>query len=376
MKILFVGDGSNFHNTLACALREMGHDAVVVSDGSRWMDTARDVNLMRGPGRLGAVHYVLDVLRLLPKMRGFDIVHIVNPIFIHLRPEKVRLVFDYLKRHNSHVFLSAIGTDYEYVRACYDHHTFRYSDYLIGDKITPYMQSAESRGQDNWRQPFMARHSKHIIENVDGIMACLYEYYEAYRTVAPEKLCYGGIPIDTKNIEARIISSVPDRVRFFLGIQRDRTLLKGTDRLLAALRRVHERHPDKCEMCVVENLPYKEYVERMQSSHVLLDQIYSYTPATNALVAMARGLVAVSGAEPEYYDLIGEQENRPIVNALPYSDDDLVAALERIIEERDRLPQLSQMSRKFVEKHNDSRIVARRHIDFWNKMINENKQER
>lgn len=371
MKILFVGDGSNYHNTLACALREMGHEAVVVSDGSRWMNTGRDVNLARHPGKLGAVRYVLDVLRLLPSMRGYDVVHIVNPIFIHLRPEKVRLVFDYLKRHNRHIFLSAIGTDYEYVRACYDGHTFRYSDYLIGDKVSPYMLSAESAGQDNWRQPFMARHSQHVIDNIDGIMACLYEYYVAYANVAPEKLCYGGIPIDTRKIVPHIMEDEPAKVRFFLGIQRDRTLLKGTDRLLAALKRVYERHPDKCEMCVVENLPYDEYVARMKSSHVLLDQIYSYTPATNALIAMARGLVAVSGAEPEYYQLIGEQDNHPIINALPYSDDELMNTLENVVKHRDRLPQLSRQSREFVEKHNDSRIVAQRHIDFWNKMTTE-----
>ncbi|MBR3451702.1 MAG: glycosyltransferase family 1 protein, partial [Muribaculaceae bacterium] len=69
MRILFVGDASNLHNCLARQLRLMGHDAVVASNGSRWMDTSRDIDLSRRPGRLGAVRYVWDILRSLPRMR-------------------------------------------------------------------------------------------------------------------------------------------------------------------------------------------------------------------------------------------------------------------------------------------------------------------
>ena len=54
MKILFAGDASNMHNTLARKLRKMGHEAIVASDGSRWMNTGRDSNLERKPGKLGA----------------------------------------------------------------------------------------------------------------------------------------------------------------------------------------------------------------------------------------------------------------------------------------------------------------------------------
>ena len=68
MKILFVGDASNLHKCLAQALRDLGHTAIVASNGSHWMNTHRDINLKRSPGKIGAVKYVLDVLRALPKM--------------------------------------------------------------------------------------------------------------------------------------------------------------------------------------------------------------------------------------------------------------------------------------------------------------------
>lgn len=371
MKILFIGDASNFHNTLSYALRDMGHTTVVASAGSKWMNTGRDITLLRHPGILGTLRYLTDLLSVLPQFRGYDVVQLVNPIFLHLRPEKVRVVFDYLKRHNSHIFLSALGTDYEYVQRCYDCHTFRYSDYFIGDKPAPFLSSPESNGEEAWLEPFMKRHSDHVISRLDGIIACLYEYYVTYKPITPQKLSYGGIPIDTTALKAHFIDSVPDKVRFFIGIQTDRNVLKGTDRLLAAAKRVQQRHPDLCEIQIAESVPYSDYVAMMRSSHVILDQLYSYTPATNALLAMAQGLVAVSGAEPEFYDFIGETENRPIVNVTPYDDDAIADTLEQVVLHRDRLPELSRRSREFVVKHNDSHVVAQRHLDFWQKIIKE-----
>ena len=106
----------------------------------------------------------------------------------------------------------------------------------------------------------------------------------------------------------------------------------------------------------------------MNSSHVMLDQVYSYTPATNALTAMAKGMVTVSGAEPEYYDFIGEHNNRPIINVNPLVEDDIYHQLEWILKNKHEIPRLSRMSRDFVVTHNDSHVVAQRHLDFWNKI--------
>lgn len=369
MKILFVGDASNFHITLAHALKGMGHSCIVASDGSSWHKTDRDINIERKNGKFGAIKYGFDILTALPGMRGFDIVHLVSPHFFTLRPNKLQWIFRYLKKYNKKVFLSALGTDLQYISTCYDGKTFRYSDYLLGDKPSPYMKSEESNGQSNWWLPEVSQYNDYFIKNIDGAIACLYEYYVSYKNLIPEKLGYAGIPIDTQALTPDFIDNEPGKVRFFIGIQKKRNILKGTDRLLEALKRICEKYPDKCEMVIAENVPYKEYVKMMRSSHVLLDQIYSYTPATNALIAMAQGIVAVSGAEPEYYDFIGEQYNRPIFNINPLVENDIDSKLEWIVRNKNYIPELSRMSREFVETHNDSRIVAQRHIDFWNRMI-------
>ena len=129
------------------------------------------------------------------------------------------------------------------------------------------------------------------------------------------------------------------------------------------------KYPDRSALRVVENLPYEEYLKQMSESHVILDQLYSYTPATNALIAMAQGLVAVSGAEPEYYDFIGENKCRPIINVSPLVDGDIDAKLEWIVQNKHLLPRLSHESREFVMRHNDYMVVAQRHEEFWKKIL-------
>lgn len=371
MKILFVGDASNMHNCLAQALRDLGHTAVVASNGSHWMDTSRDIDLKRGPGKMGAVKYVLDVLRALPRMQGFDVVVTCGSIFLDLKPQKVRRVFDWLKRHNRSMVMSALGTDYVYYHACHDGKTYRYNDFMVGEHPSPYALSKEyqAKHEDNWKLPLMRQHSEHIVGNIDGAISCLWEYHACYKPLLSDRLAYGGIPVDTKGVEPHLIDREPEKVKLFIGIQRDRNILKGTDRLLEAARRTVDRYPTLCELKVVENVPYEEYVTLLCQSHVLLDQLYSYTPATNALLAMARGLVAVSGAEPEYYDLIGERDNHPIINVSPLVEGDIDAKLEWIVHNKNLLPDLSRRSREFVVKHNDSQVVARRHLEFYEKIL-------
>ena len=135
----------------------MGHEVTVASDGSRWMDTQRDIDLSRRPGKLGALRYMIDIRRALSQMRGFDIVEIASPIFLQLKPHRVAKVFDSLKANNRRIVLSALSTDMVYYDACHDGHTFRYSDYMLGDEPSSYVGSGEyiAQQQDNWKKPFM-----------------------------------------------------------------------------------------------------------------------------------------------------------------------------------------------------------------------------
>ena len=372
LKILLLGDYSNCHRTLRDALRRLGHEVTLVSDGCRFQDTDRDIDVSRDKGRVGGIKLML---KLLSMRRGVlsdnDVVVLQNPHFVDLAPRRLRYLFDRLRGDNATVWLNAAGTDCAYISACLsDDYPLSYSEFSVGGKPAPFAL-AHPKFVSGWTAPALRRYNDHVYNHVDGIATSLYEYDVAVRhylgdSTLPIEYC--GIPIDTRALSPVTLADPSDGVRLFLGRHRDRQVEKGTDLLEQAARIVMDRHPGRCSLDVVENLPYDQYVQRQTSAHVVLDQIYSYSPATNAMIAMARGLNVVSGGEPEFYDFIGERDNRPIINA-PTDLDALIETLDAVVSDPDAIAGRGRRSHEFVVKHNDSEVVARRFIDLWTKKL-------
>lgn len=367
MKILFLGDASNYHRTLANALVKMGHDVTVASHGSYWMNTHRDIDISRpSNGRLGGALLWLKLnTSLRNSLKGYDVVHISNPTFLDLRPHRNREIFDRLKRDNGKVFLTALGTDSHYVEMCCATDTpLQYSEWQIGGKAGPIINKKEE-----WLQPALKDHCRYIYDNIDGVVTALYEYDLSARRILPaDMIAYGGIPVDTENITNQPINPIPEKVTLFLGRHRNRQAEKGTDRIENVAKRIAEKYPTQCQLDIVENLPYNEYIARLRKAHIVMDQLYSYTPATNALLAMAMGLNTLSGGEEDFYKFINENELRPIINAVP-DDEALYKTLEDVVLHPENIVSRSIDGRKFVEKHNDSKVVAQRFINFWQTKI-------
>lgn len=365
MKVLLVGDASNFHWTLAQGLRELGHEATVISNGGGWMRTNCDICIRRKSyGAVDSVMYLAKIMSLLPSWRNYDVVQISGHGFFMLRPEKNLAIFRQLRRQNKRIFMEAIGTDHYYVKACFDGKSYRYSDFFIGEK--PFYRPGYHTVRENYLYGANRDANVAMAQECDGISACLWEYYVAYAPEYAHKLAYIPIPI---NIDENPVRDIPDEIaklRFFIGIQHDRSVLKGTDIMYDVLKQLQHDYKNECDITAVESLPYKEYNRAMYASDVLIDQLYSYTPATNALLAMAKGIVAVSGAEPEYYDFINEHRLQPIVNVIP-DPEQIYSVLEGLILHRNCIPDMCRDSRTFVERHHDYRKVAQRFVDFWSK---------
>ena len=368
LKILLLGDASNFHNCLAQGLRRMGHDVTVASDGTTWMNTERDIDLSRPlPGKAGGMMLWLKIKSMLAKrFSGYDVVSVNGTCFATLRPKRLRAIFDFVLRHNRRVFVSVLGSDSHYVGTCTGKNPpLKYSEWEVYGKPTAYAIANQAEIAE-WLLPELSELCYHIYERSEGAVSALYEYNEICRSiVSDDRLAYGGIPIDTKSIDYSGINSSRGKINLFLGRHAARILEKGTDRLYEAARRVMDAHPDLCTLDVVENIPYAEYVKRLRDADIVLDQLYSYTPATNALLAMAMGKVVISGGEPEYYDFIGEYDNRPIINAVPDDDEALFRSIEEAVLTPRSLIDRGIKSREFAIKHNDVDVVAKRFIDFW-----------
>jgi hypothetical protein len=134
--------------------------------------------------------------------------------------------------------------------------------------------------------------------------------------------------------------------------------------MLRALERLQQQYPHQCEIVKAESVPYEEYQHLMNSSDIILDQLYSYTPAMNALLAMSKGLILVGGGEPENYGIINETELRPIINVLP-DEEDVFRQLEAIVLHPECIERLSRESRQYIERHHDHKKVAQQYIVFW-----------
>ena len=106
----------------------------------------------------------------------------------------------------------------------------------------------------------------------------------------------------------------------------------------------------------------------LEEADVLVDQLYSYTPAMNSLAAMARGTVVIGGGEEEYYEFIGEKELRPIINVRPCQDEYNMNVLRDALLTPGRISQLSRQSADFVRKHHDYMKVSKLYIEMYNQI--------
>lgn len=362
MNILLLGEGSGLHWNLAEGLRALGHRVCVASDGNGWKNHPRDIDLARPSDSLAdGLKVVARTLRYLPTFRGYDVVQIISPYFLRLKAARTLPVYRYLKRHNGKVFLGAFGTDYYYIKACLETDLYRYSDFKIGDRYRD--SETNRRTLAEWYTGGGARATREIVETCDGVVTCLWEYYAAYQRFVPQKSTFIPLPIDRRQLTARV-RGVPRQLNFFIGIQTTRSDYKGTDVMYPVLQAVQAKYSDLCRITKVENVPFARYQQLMDDADVQLDQLYSYTPSMNSLVAMGKGITVVGGGEPENYELIGETELRPIVNVVP-DEQDIYRALEELVLHKERIPRLSAESIEYVRRHHDHVDVARRYADYW-----------
>lgn len=95
----------------------------------------------------------------------------------------------------------------------------------------------------------------------------------------------------------------------------------------------------------------------------IIDQCLTYGYGMNACQSMARGRVVMSGAEPETLQALSV-ESCPVINILP-NVDDIIAKMERIIEERHQIPQWGIDARKHIERYHDYVDIARQFVNCW-----------
>ncbi len=363
MKILLLGEYSNVHATLAEGLRALGHTVTVASGGDFWKQYPRDIDLGRPAGHFGGFRLWAKTMCNLPRLAGYDVVQIVNPVFVDLRAVQNALIFRHLRRHNKKIVLGAFGMDYYWVHENVTRMPLRYSDFNIGNELRN--DETAMRERRDWTGTAKERLNRTAAREADAIVTCLYEYDVCYRPNFPDKTVFIPLPIkigETGEIRRH------EKTVILAGVSRGRSEYKGTDIMIGAAREVVGKHPDLAELRIVEGLPFDEYCRVQKEADILLDQLYSYTPAMNALQAMSQGVVCVGGGEEENYGILGEKELRPVVNVLP-DGKSVYDALERIITHPELLERLKRESAEYVRRHHDHIKVAGRYEKLYQSLF-------
>ena len=367
MKILLMGDASNYHAALAGALRSLGHEVCLASDGGGWIRTPRDIDLSRGASKAAglALYGRLSWLQA-TTLRGFDVVQFISPGFVQLRPARLESLLRRFRRQNGSLFLSAIGYDHSLVKNLTSQHpALGYSEWQTGGRILPWRYDPNAQ-YDQWMAPDLAAYNDVFYSHIDGAVTALYEYHRILEAEHPSlPLTYGGIPVDISGLPQHR-SGADGRIRILYACRRGREGEKGADILLPMLRRLEAERPGRVEIVAPPNMPFADFVRVLSGCDIVCDQLYSYTPGTTALMAMAMGVVPISGGEEEYYRFIGEPPGlRPVFNPDPLDPEGTYARLLALVDDPALLRHMAASGPAFVRRHNDAVSVAKRFVSAW-----------
>ena len=369
MRILLLGEYSNVHWTLAEGLRRLGHNVTVASNGDFWKNYQRDIDFARQPGKWGGIKLLAKIYASLPRFRNYDVVQLVNPIFFELKAERLFPIYRYLRRYNKKIVLGAMGMDWYWVYTCTHEKPLRYSDFNFGNELRT--DATALKEQTDWLGTAKEQLNKLIAADCDGIISVLYEYQVCYEPHFPRKTRYIPLPIKTMDTPITITHQPP--LKLFIGISRQRSAYKGTDVMLRAAKDIVNKYPNRVELRQVEGVPFAQYQYMMDGSDAILDQLYSYTPSMNPLLAMSKGIICIGGGEPENYEILGEKQLRPIINVEP-NYESVFHALEQLVLHPERIDELKRQSVEYVQRYHDYMKVARQYEQFYQSLLAQNQK--
>ena len=376
MNILLIGEYNSSHYGLKIPLEKMGHKVTVIGHGDGFKHRKSDINY-RIKYTSGLSYYLrrliyslssIDITslsiysqinKLKHRLKDYDIVQLINETPFAATPDVEKKLLEYVFANNKNVFLLSCGTDYVSVKYAFDK-KFRYSI------LTPYFEGRGTR-KEFWHalkylsKPYVDLH-EFVYRNIKGVIASDFDYHlplldnEKYIGLAPNPIDLEKLTYSEPKVDGKII--------IFHGINLNNYYKKGNDIFEEALEILKQTHSDKIEIFTVKNLPYSEYIQALESSHILLDQVYAYDQGFNALEAMAKGKVVFTGAEKEWLEYHNLKEDSIAINALPDANS-IAGKLKWLVDNPEKIIEISKNARKYVEENHDSLIAAKNYLEKW-----------
>ncbi len=377
MRILLVGEYSNFHNSLKHGLVQLGHEVVIVGDGDGFKDLPVDIYV-------GSDYYrrnwwrekfkvfwfrltnlnLEDNLRLARfresehLLKNFDIVQFVNSNPFNCEPAVELKMLSYLVKNNGNCFLAACGDDYHY------------TDYLVNRHVGYSILDAVKR--DESKKQFLAHTYKYLEEGYKSNYDWLVSKCKA---IVPMNVDYAmslqDEPKSTVLIPAPVVTSKfglkqnenIERIHIFLGINRSNYWKKGINYFEEALELLRKKYPDKFKVTIAENLPYTQYIQELRNAHILLDQVLAYDQGYNALEGMLCGKVVFAGAGEQFLNA-RKLDSVPVIDAQPNTKK-IFQQLETLIKDPDKINTMGKSAREYVIEFHDSVTIAEKYVEVY-----------
>lgn len=377
MKILLLGEYSRLHNSLKEGLNVLGHEVTIVGTGDNfkkyqvdysiypsffldyWMNRKfKNLIFRLTKIDLAQLERGLRFYLLLPKLKDFDHVQLINSNAIETSPVLNRFLYKKVFQNIKSRSLLICGEETPII-------DFLLKNELPYSILTPYLKGGFSKKefryslkytQNNYRKTF-----NWLQENCQNLIVSDLDY---------------KIPMDKMNFKTHFIPNpinidqikwkelkISDKIIIFLGINRLSEIKKGTVYFEKALEIIKEKYLNKVEIIITENIPYKEYINLYNKTHILLDQVYGFDQGYNALEAMAKGKVVFTGAEKDFEKQYNLTE-KVAINALP-DVDYLVNELSFLIENPSEIIAIGKRAGAFIEKEHHYISIAKKYLSVW-----------
>ncbi len=354
MKILLLGEFSALHKNLKEGLIELGHDAVVAAGGDGFKKIPTDISFDFSspfPGALKKIHYRYQLYSTVSQLKGFDVVQMANPFIFPSKYFPREALINSLIKNNNKVFLSGAGCDayfWRYGRKQLKYGPFEETLKYDQNKTHSHLESEASFKFNEW-----------LVNQVKGVIPIMYEYEASYSS-SPKRLNTIPIPINIDKIEYK--ENTPGKkLVIFHGL--NRYGFKGTRHVEEAFEYLSKKYPNDLELVIEGNLPLNEYLELMQRTNIIVDQMHSHSLGVNGVYALAMGKVVMGGAEPESLTSLGVNSS-PVINVQPNAAS-LIEQIEKLLENKNNIAKLGYESRLFAEQVHSHTKVADQYINTW-----------
>ncbi|WP_340153101.1 hypothetical protein [uncultured Marivirga sp.] len=353
MRILLLGDYSGYGVNLKDGLNELGHDVMIASGDAGWKNFPFDLNIK--PKSSNVLRYVNDrffPFRLLSKITGFDIVQFIDPYPFYINYFPRKYFYEKLFRGNRKTFLVSAAMDAMYWKNVEQH--FAYTPYNDMKKYdwTPYLDFKQSEKAFNF--------NKFVADQVDGIIPVMYDYEIAYMEMYKNKTKTIPLAINLDKVKYEPLKPAK-KLTFFHSL--NSYGFKGTKYIEEAFSDLKKKYPNDIEFVLNKRMPFQEYMTLLQKTHVVVDQVNSYSYGMNALYALGSGKIVMSGAEPEALEALGI-ESSPVINIRP-DKKQIKQEVLKLLDNRNNLEDLSIRGRTYVEKYHGHVVIAQKYLDFW-----------